>query len=375
MALRRRSFLEAIGSAGAGLLANGFAAAGAGSKLRVGVITEPGAGHLPLYLRPMAAVGPVEVVGICDPSGQSFQDSKEALGSAAASVRTFADHRELLRTIRPEIVFVTVEAVHAPALIEAALRAGAHVVTEKPPCVRLADFEKLVDLAASKQRFLMLSLPTRVTPPARKARELVERGAIGKIYGATMTWIADQTRLRNPAYREKWTAQKARAGGGQLVFHGIHYIDAVQYITGDRITRATGFTGNVGGQPLDVEDAAVLALEFKGGAVGTLNTGYYLDKDYENRLTVWGSNGWLRFGFTSDVVPLEWYSTQPGAPKGVQKFEYSEQDGYRIFTEEAIQAARGAMAAPIAAADGLHALRVAFAGYRAAETGRTQTIA
>jgi predicted dehydrogenase len=375
MALRRRGFLKLAGTAGGGLLAARVAAAVPASNLRIGVITAPAGGHASLFVQALTTCPGVGEVAFCDPSGESLGRLKAALGSMGAGARTFADHRELMTAFKPELVFVTVEPVQAPPLIEAALAAGAHVVSEKPPCVRLADFERVAALAAAKDRALMLALPTRVTVPARKARELVERGYLGKVYGVDMTWIADQTRLRNPKYHQTWMAQKARAGGGQLIFHGIHYLDAVEYILGDSIVRVAGFVHNVGGQPLDVEDAAVVSLAFRGGPVGTLNCGYYLDKDYENRLTVWGSSGWLRFGFTSAAQPLEWYSTHPEAPKGIQRLEYSEQDGYRTFTHEAVQAARGVTKQPITAAQGVHVLRTVFAAYRAAETGTAQTVA
>jgi predicted dehydrogenase len=373
--MERRTFLRQAGCAGGTLLAARLGAAGPAPRIRVGVITEPDGAHVDLFVRPLAACDGIESVALADTSGQSFERLKKSLGPRAAGTRTFADYRALLAEHRPELVIITLEPVHTPPVVRAALEAGAHVVVEKPPCVRLADFEPLVPLADARKRHLMMALATRVTPPARKARELVEQGYLGKLYATSMTWIADQTRLKNPAYHKRWTAQKARAGGGQLIFHGVHYIDLIHYIAGDSVARVTGFVRNVGGQPLDVEDAAVVALEFRNGMVGTLNTGYYLDKNYDNRITVWGSEGWLRFGYTSAALPLEWYSTRAGAPKGVQTFSYSDEpDGYHILTVEAVATARGLGKAPMTGADCLSVMKTVFAGYRAAETGQTQKV-
>ena len=315
-------------------------------------------------------------MALADPSGESFPRSLVSLGPRAAATQTFKDYRHMLETFKPELVIITLEPVHTPPVIEAALRAGAHVVAEKPPCVRLADFEPLVALALERKRELMLALDTRVSPPGRKARELVEQGYLGKLYGVSMTWIADQTRLRNPAYHQTWTAQKRRAGGGSLIFHGIHYIDLIQFIAGSNIARVSGFVRNVGGQPIDVEDAGVVAMEFRSGMVGTLNTGYYLDKKYDNRITVWGSEGWLRFGFTSTSLPLEWYSTRAGAPTGVQTFDYpeSEADGQHVFTCDAVAATRGLGKPPMTSAESLAVMKAVFACYRAAETGVAQSV-
>ena len=370
--MERRTFIK---QAGSGLLAARLGSAAPASNIRVGVITEPDGAHVNLFVRPLAACEGVESVALADPSGQSFQRLKESLGPRGAGARTFTDYRKLLAEHRPELVIITLEPVHTPPVVRAALEAGAHVVVEKPPCVKLADFEPLVSLAEARKRHLMMALATRVSPPARKARELVEQGYLGKLYGTTMTWIADQTRLKNPAYHKRWFAQKARAGGGQLIFHGVHFIDLIDYIAGDSAVRVSGFVRNVGGQPLDVEDAAVVALEFRSGMVATLNTGYYLDKNYDNRISVWGSDGWLRFGYTSASLPLEWYSTRAGAPKGIQTFNYSEEpDGYHILTVEAVAAARGVGKPPMTGAECLTVMKTVFASYRAAETGQTQKV-
>src|SRR6266446_6244773 len=99
---------------------------------------------------------------------------------------------------------------------------------------------------------------------------------------------AFQTRLKQPEYQRARYASKSRAGGGHLMWLGIHYLDLIQYISGDRIRQVTGFARNVGGTPIDVEDAAVVALQFAGGSVGTLHSGYYLDRGYHTRIMVWG---------------------------------------------------------------------------------------
>ena len=47
----------------------------------------------------------------------------------------------------------------------------------------------------------------------------------GKIFGVEMHMVADQTRLTRPGYGERWEASKARAGGGHLIWLGIHWLD------------------------------------------------------------------------------------------------------------------------------------------------------
>jgi len=90
--------------------------------------------------------------------------------------------------------------------------------------------------------------------------------------------VADQTRLTRPGYGERWEASKARAGGGHLVWLGIHWLDLMMYITDSAITDVAGFTATVGEDAQgDVEDSATAALRFDNGTLGTITSGYYTD--------------------------------------------------------------------------------------------------
>ena len=91
--------------------------------------------------------------------------------------------------------------------------------------------------------------------------------------------------------------------------------------------------------------------------------------------TVWGSDGWLRFDHVAGT-PLEWYSTRPGAPKGLQTFAYAEDSssGYGGLIENAVEAARGAELPAMTGRECLNVLRAVFGLYAAHETGRAQTL-
>jgi predicted dehydrogenase len=224
----------------------------------------------------------------------------------------------------------------------------------------------------------MLAFPNRLTPPTMKARQLIRAGLLGTLFGASIYYIADQTRLGKKDYQQSWFAYKTRAGGGHLLWLGIHYLDSIQYITADKVLQVCGFARNVGGQQIDVEDAAVVSLLFESGMVGSLHCGYYLDRDKQGQVVIWGSKGWLRFDGVAGTS-LEWYSTAPGAPQGVQSFSYPAPDGpgsgrYASFVRAAVNAARGLEDPPVTGTEGLHVLKSIFALYRAAETGSTQLV-
>jgi len=201
-----------------------------------------------------------------------------------------------------------------------------------------------------------------------------------KLYAVNVLQVKDQARLTRPDYHKSWFASKDKAGGGHLIWLGIHNMDQVHFLTGDRVEKVAAFCRNVGGQPVDIEDAEALALQFKSGMVGTFHGGYFLDGGaMQNGLTIYGSQGWLRMsahrGPEGSAESFQWYSSNDNAPEGVQTEDpTSKVGGYQAFVQAAIDSARGARPAPLTGEESLEVLKVIFAAYRASETGTVQEV-
>jgi predicted dehydrogenase len=271
------------------------------------------------------------------------------------------------------LALVTLEAVQAPPVIRAALEANCHVLAEKPSCVRAEDFEPLARLADMKHRHLMLALANRLLGTVQAARKLIRAGQIGQIYGCELHIIADQTRLKSTAYHQSWFADRARSGGGHLMWLGIHWIDLIIYLTGLKIVGTAGFTGIVGGQPLKAEDSAAMALRFENNTFGTITSGYYLDRGYHSHIKIWGSHGWVQLE-PHGGEPLQWYSTKDIPPQ-VKKYDGPpDLSSYTPLVRACVRTAQDLEPPPLTGAESLHALKTVFACYRAAETGRAQRV-
>jgi len=362
--------MKALGAGTAVMAATTGAGAGQ-ERINVGVITDAEGAHVDLYFAALAETQEVHSVVLADPSGKVVSGARKRLGEKLTA--TYDSFEAMLDREKPVMALVSLEARLAPPAVEAALNAGCHVLAEKPACVRIEDFARLTALAERKQRHLVLALANRLNPEVQEARRLIQEGKIGKIYGLEMHLIADQTRLTRPAYHESWFARKERAGGGHLIWLGIHWIDLAMFLTGSRITGVSGFRAIVGGQPLDVEDSAALAFQFDNGTLGTLTSGYYLDKGYHSHIKIWGSRGWLQIE-KHGGTPLTWYSQDE--PKAqVHRVENIEgPSGYSPWVRACVRAAAGVDPPPLTARESLRALETVFAGYRAAETGQRQTL-
>jgi UDP-N-acetyl-2-amino-2-deoxyglucuronate dehydrogenase len=341
-------------------------------SIKVGIITQADGAHLPDYFNSLAKIEEAEAVALADPSGKSEEMARKALGDKLKGV--YKDGADMLKRFEPQMVVVSLEAVAAPPVIRSALEAGCHVFAEKPSCTNAEDYAKLVRLSQEKHRHLILAVANRSHAPVQEARRLIKDGKLGKVYGVEAHLVTDQTRLKNEDYRKQWFCSKARAGGGQLIWVSIHWLDLILFVTGLKIKQVAGFAGNVGGQPIDIEDSAAVAMKFDNGSFGTLTGGYYLDKGYHSHVKVWGEHGWLRLAAVEEQ-PLEWYSSKDAKEAKVQQFEYPKGGrGYLTFMRSSVRASCGLEDPPASAEEGLHVLRSIFAFYEAAKTGRTQSV-
>lgn len=348
------------------VLAAGALQAAPGRALDVALLTHAGAPHLSAYLAGLRQTPEAARVWLSNREVEA--EARKVLGAKLAGV--FDTPQELFREQKPPLALIPMEAAIAPPAIDAALDAGCHVMAEKPACVRAEDFAPLAAKATARKQHLLLAFANRIDPVMREARRLLQSGEIGKLYGLEMHTIADQTRLTSAAYQKTWIAQKSRAGGGHLIWLGIHWIDLAMFLTGSRIRQVSGFTANVGGQPIDTEDAAVLSLRFDNGMLGTLTSGYYLDKGKHLAFRFWGSKGWLEIHFGDPEQPLRW---QPhGKPE--KYASPAGESGYTPWVRHVTRVALGEEQAVLTAEESLYALRTVFAGYAAADSGRVQSV-
>jgi len=154
-------------------------------------------------------------------------------------------------------------AVHAEQAI-AALRAGKHVLCEKPVAMHYAQAEEMVAAGRESGRLLGVSYYRRLYPKLMRAKELIAQGAIGQPVLAEANchgWLESEERA--------WLRDPAIAGGGPLYDIGSHRIDAMNFLFGSP-QRATGLLSNAVHR-MAVEDSATVLVEYAGGVHGVVD--------------------------------------------------------------------------------------------------------
>jgi predicted dehydrogenase len=153
----------------------------------------------------------------------------------------------------------------------AALRAGKHVLCEKPLATSAAAALRMWLEAERAGVVHMCGFNLRFMPAVRLARELLESGQLGSPIHFRARFLASSA-LRTDQ-RRTWRFQRSAAGSGAVADLGSHLVDLARYLAGEvaAVSAATRtYVGERDGAPVDVDDAFAAVVELDGGAIGTL---------------------------------------------------------------------------------------------------------
>jgi len=256
--------------------------------------------------------------------------NQKAVAQAATRLgwKTYAtDWRTVVESDEVDLIDVcTPGDTHAEIAI-AALRAGKHVLCEKPLANSVAEAEEMAaaaEEAAKTGAKAMVGFTYRRVPAVALAREMIAAGKIGPIRQVRAQYLQDWLADENAPLA--WRLDKEKAGSGALGDIGAHIIDLTQYMTGESITGVTGMletfvkerpvavassglSGEAGTErgPVTVDDAALFLARFSGGAIATFEaTRFAWGRKNAIRIEINGTKGSIAFDF-EDMNVLEYY--------------------------------------------------------------------
>ena len=182
--------------------------------------------HLPEY----AANPHVELAGYYDLNTQRAQEMAAQYGG-----KVYDSYFDLLNDPSIDAVSICVENRSHAEITTYALYAGKHVLCEKPMAVTLAECESMVAAAERNGKHLMIGHNMRFDPVHRKAKELLDGGIIGDIitFRATMGNAGPENWSMEAG--STWFFDKQKAAMGALSDLGIHKVDLLQYLTGQKV--------------------------------------------------------------------------------------------------------------------------------------------
>jgi predicted dehydrogenase len=200
--------------------------------------------------------------------------TRDAGKAAPYSARCFKTLDEALSDPAVEAVYVATPVfLHAPQTI-LALRAGKHVLCEKPMAMNEAEARSMVQAAEQSGRTFGVAYYRRTYPKVQRAKQLLEAGAIGKPVLAELTcheWRDGKGDQKEST--RSWLTDPALAGGGPLYDIASHRIDVLNFLFGQP-QRAVGYLSNAV-HHYAVEDNATVMIDYAGGVRGIVDVRWH----------------------------------------------------------------------------------------------------
>lgn len=317
--------------------------------IRVGVIGAGGISRI--HLQTLTSLPGVELVAIAD----VLRSNAEMRAEQFHIPQIFEDYHDLLALNEIAAVHVcTFNQAHCAPTV-AALRAGKHVLVEKPMAATLTDATEMVRTARQTGKLLMCALKTRYSDDIMAAKRIIESGELGDIY------YAETVAARRRGIPGGSFVRQASAGLGATADIGVYALDtalhlmghptpvAVAAITNDAIGKThqppAGSGWRWSAEALEVEEFGVAWIRFANGAVLVLKTTWAMHLDDIGGTFFLGPKAGLRLTPELKVYRDEWGCLVDTAP---QVKPTPDVELFRREIDDFYQAIRAERPAPIA---------------------------
>lgn len=261
------------------------------TKLRLGVI---GAGAFStVHLAGIQLLDNAECVAICDVDPEKAKKRAAEYGIES----WYSDYNELLA--REDIDAVTLplpDQVHKEITV-AALRAGKHVLCEKPMALDLEECREMVAVARQTGKQLMVGQIGRYTPAFMTAKRLLEEGAIGELFFIESEYAHDYSAIGGTG---GWRITPERE---PIIGGGCHAVDLVRMLAGNP-TEVFAYANNKSLTTWPIHDCSVAIMKFDSGVIGKVMTSTGCKRNYTMRSAIYGTKGTIIFDNKSPHISL-----------------------------------------------------------------------
>lgn len=255
------------------------------NKHRVGII---GCGAImSVHLDAIDAIEYAELKVVCD-----VDQVKAIQVSEENHCDWTSDYKKVLERDDVDLVHIlTPHYLHVPMAIDA-LKAGKHVVLEKPVGISQEQLMDIKKAEAISDKTVGVILQNRFNPSTIKMKELLDANDLGRLIASKGLVVWSR---KDDYYRESnWRGKLAFEGGGLLINQSIHTLDLMSYIGGEVVALKANVVNN-SHPDIEVEDTAMVTYYYKNGGVGNFyGTNSYGANDHVEMAFIF-EKGTLRF--------------------------------------------------------------------------------
>lgn len=339
--------------------------------LRVALIGAGGisSAHFQAYQK----VPEAQVVAVADIIPERAKAAAERWGVP----KWFTDYRKVLELQEVEGVDIcTPHRAHAPIAIDA-LKAGKHVLVEKPMASSLKEATAMVRVAKQSGKILFCGIHSRWSLSLQQVKRFLETGALGEIYFAEII----STRRRGIPGWGTTFIRKDTAGGGVVLDLGVYLVDTLLYLLDfpKPLTCSALVGGFIGTQPeavvkyswywdasqFEVDDFGAAFLRFENGAAAVVKVCWAAHIDSMGTSFLLGTKGGLKLS-----TPPEWFFDYGGYMAQTQLPPAGEADGFVREVQFFVNAVRNGAPLPVLPEEELMVQAVLEAIYRSSKLKR-----
>ena len=254
----------------------------------------------------------------------------------------------------------------------AAARRGLHVLTEKPLDINTARADALIAAADEAGVKLGVFFQDRFKADLMRVKEWVEAGILGKMIlaDARVKWFRPASYYSG----SRWRGTLRLDGGGALINQGIHTVDLLLWLCGE--VSAVQAVRKTALQKIEAEDTLVATLEFKSGAIGSLQAATSVFPGYPRRVELTGSEGTVIIEhdrlLAADLrkPPKDLRSTGDDQNASASSPTVSDVRGHQAVLEDFVQAIQTNTTPRCSGVEGRHSVALVEAIYEACGTGK-----
>lgn len=285
--------------------------------------------------------------------------------------QSYGDYGALLedRTV-DAVVLCIPNHLHADFTVRAAA-AGKHVIVEKPLCLTLADADRMIEACRRAGVVLAYAEELCFAPKYVRAKAMTDEGAVGRVYRV------NQVEKHAGPYSD-WFWQASQAGGGILMDMGCHCIEWARWMLDKpQVTAVTCMLGSVlHGERTDLEDDAIIHLEFDSGQSALLESSWALHGGMDSFGHVFGTEGVIHVdllrGQGLQVFSTQGFGEYAPAARGWSwpDYEWNWNNGYPQEDAHFFDCIRRGAEPREGGEDGRRVLEIMLACYASAAEGR-----
>lgn len=259
-------------------------------KLRYAIIGAGGIAQA--YAQAFEQSETSKLVAVCDTRAEAAQALGERVGGAS-----FTTIAEMLAGAEFDAAVVCTPPATHEAICAELTSAGKHVLCEKPLSVDVESARRMIEQAREANVMFTMASKFRYAEDVVRAKAIVEGGALGEIV------LFENAFTSHVQMGNRWNSQAEISGGGVLIDNGTHSFDIMRYFLG-ALAEVQVVEGKRS-QNLAVDETVRIFARSQQGVMGSVDLSWSINKELENYISIYGSQGTLHVGWRESKYKLQ----------------------------------------------------------------------